>query len=143
MHKTKKRRNHSDTESNKSPVSFMKKYVLLCILFFGISILLALLLSSFFYNTENPTAKIRLISLISIYVSSFLCGIILSKTVENKNLIYGTIYGLIIFLIVFSISLFLKNDQHSVLYHVFLPIASAIGAICGKKREKKHKHRRY
>lgn len=135
----KKRINHNHDKNQK--LSLIKTILTLCLVFFIFSILFAILLSLFFYKTENPTTKIRLVAILSIYLSSFLCGIVLARINNERVFLNSLIFGTIIFLIVFILSLFVKNNQYSIYWHIFLPIISILGSLCGKKRNKSRKRR--
>lgn len=144
MHNYNKRRiNHKNDE--KTGLSIIKTILLLCIAFFLFSIIFATLLSLFFFKTENPTSKIRIVAIISIYFSSFMCGIILARIISERIFIYSTILGTMIFLITFVISLFIRNNQYSIFWHMILPVIAVLGSQCGKRRpkNKKHRHKAY
>ena len=137
MHKSKSKQRNVNNDITLSPVTLLKSYVLFCFIFFVFAIIFSILLSLFFFRTENPTSKIRLISLVSIYFSSFICGILIARKAKEKLIVLSLVLGFILFSLLFTASLFIRNSENSIYFHLLIPIFTVIGALIGRKREKK------
>ena len=141
MHKARKKRRISVDEGSMGFSVFITKYLLACFLFFILATFFAILLSLFFFKTDNPTSKIKLIALLSLYFSSFISGIIISRLIGQKHLLSGLVLGFLLFLINFTISIFVKNSEYTIYFQLLIPILTVLGAICGKKRYKAKRKR--
>lgn len=120
----------------------LKRCLVFSLIFAVISVLLVLILSAFFYNTENPTSKLLLIATISMYLATFLSAFFLSKLNGSLYFWGGLILGTIILALILVLSIFVKVDNQNIFLQLALPVISILGAMLGQKREKRTKRRK-
>lgn len=121
----------------------LKRCLLFSLIFAVITVLLVLIFSAFFYNTENPTSKLQLIAIISVYLAAFISAFALSKVNGGLYFWGGLILGSIILALILILSIFIKVDNQNIFLQLALPIISILGAMLGQKREKRNKHRKH
>lgn len=120
----------------------LKRCFLFTIFFSVVTVLLVLILSAFFYNTENPTSKLQLIATISMYLATFFSAFFLSKLNGGLYFWGGLILGTIILALILVISIFVKVENQNIFLQLALPVISILGAMLGQKREKRNNRRK-
>ncbi len=115
----------------------------------GISVLiyaLCLILSCVAaYATDDPASRVKALSLVALFSSSFISGIFSSR-INDGSLLNSLYTGLFmtVLLALISVSLFTRETGFlkSLLLHSVIPIVTLLGALIGKKRNNKYVHRR-
>ena len=129
---------------NSNSLSFSKLF-LRCLLFVIAFALITsasiLICSAIFYNTTNPTSKIELASLISLYFSTFLSSMILTKINGEKWLFGGIILGFLIYLITLALALLIQDEPNpkNIAFRLLIILVSIFSAFLARKREKKRR----
>lgn len=115
----------------------MKKYLKTALYFLGTLFLGSLLVTILNYfniiSSKTNTILLYIVSLISVAISSFY----ISKNLNKKGIITGSIYGLILIIIFFASSLIIGlnlNNESYILYIVML-IVSTLSGIIGKNKK--------
>lgn len=129
---------------NKKSLSFCKLILRSSIFVFAFMIVLSIstLISSFlFYNTTNPTSKIELAALISLYFSTFLCSLMLTRINGEKWLLGGLVLGVLIYMTTLVFAIFIKDDPNpkNIILRALIIAVSVFSAFISRKREKKRK----
>ena len=124
----------------------LKRCLIFSAVFFLLSLLLLFLFSIIFINVEDPTAYLNMIGKISLYISAFLCSIVLSRKNASGWFFSGIMLGAMTTGLVFAISLFYPGStEGSVVWLLLTPATAILGAFIGRKRTDKpfkHKKRR-
>ena len=114
-----------------------------CLVFAGASLLISavvtIIISSIFYKLPDPTSKIHIASLLSMYISALISGFILSKINKQKYLASGFILGMILFLLNFILSLVFNKDLsvYSIVWKILIIVVCVLGSALGVKKERK------
>ena len=143
MENFKKRKKLSSTELNFALL--FKRATVFTVMFFAISFVIMLIMSCVFYNTSDPTSKISIISLCALYLSSFVCGFLLSKLNGQLYLLGSFTLGIMIFLSSLLLSLFFGNEGFfatSLAWRALAPVFCIIGGFGGMRKEKQHHKRK-
>lgn len=126
-------------------LSLFKSCGIFLIVFAVISLISILILSFIFYSTKDPTSKIKIAALISLYFSSFVCAFMMSKKNGQMFLVGGFIFGLCIIVLTLILSLFFKSEgtmQNSIILRSIIIIPTMLGGVLGGKK-KEHKRKRH
>ena len=112
--------------------------VLICVLCLILSCVAA-------YATDDPTSNAKPFSLIALFTSSFISGIV-SIRINGGNLFFSLYNGLFltVLLALISVSFFARETRfsNSLFMHLAVPLVSLAGGFIGKKRKTKYAHRR-
>ena len=142
-----KRGAHSHkNENNENDVSFLslvKRCALFCLLCGVLYVLIALVASIILYNTNDPTSKIPIAGIASMYLSVLLSSFLMAKKNKSRYLLGGILLGTFVLLSSAMISLSIgENGNDGLIYKLLIPVFSLLGSIIGIKREKARKRRR-
>ncbi len=112
------------------------------------AMILLILSAAIAYAQPDPATLARPLSMVSLYASALLCGMISAKKSE-KPLLSGVIGGIGMVLILFLLSLIPLGSGPSaispfpaILMHLGVIASSALGACIAMKKPKKHAMRR-
>lgn len=114
-----------------------------CLIFTGVFALLStafiLIFSGIFYNTTNPTAKIEIASLASLYLSVAICSSALTRINSQKWLFGGLILGCMIYITTLFFAIFIQDDPNTenIILRAIIPILSTVFAFLSRKKDKK------
>lgn len=132
-------------EKELSFVSLLKRCLMFLLIFAALCVSICLIMSIFFYQTLNPNKMTNLISLVSLFLSTFISAFLLSKRNGQKYLLGGLLLGCMIFILLFIGALFTERKIFSPDFalRLAIPAVSLVGSLLGIKREKKikRKHR--
>ena len=132
-------------EKELSFVSLLKRCLMFLLIFAALCVSICLIMSIFFYQTLNPNKMTNLISLVSLFLSTFISAFLLSKRNGQKYLLGGLLLGCMIFVLLFIGALFTERKIFSPDFalRLAIPAVSLVGSLLGIKREKKikRKHR--
>ncbi len=111
--------------------------------FLGVSAILALaftlVISAIFFNLPDPTRKIHIASLLSMYLTAFFSGLFLSLFNKQRYFSGGLILGLMLFVINLILSLCF-NDSLTLIDYIWkllIPVVCILGSMLGTKKERK------
>lgn len=140
-----KRKRLMPTEKNEDANlgTVMIRCALFTLIFCAVSALMILIFSWIFYSTEDPTSKITLASLLSLYTSCFICSFVLSRINGKRNFLCGIVFGAMIVILTLLLSLAVKDGgmKNPVLWRALIPVVTVAAALIAKKRERKIKHK--
>lgn len=122
--------------------SLIKRCLVFSGIFFLLTALLVLLLSLIFYNTENPGSIVLFVATASMYLSALISSFALSKFNGGLYLWGGLILGAMVLAVILIASIFIKVENHNIFLQLAIPAITVLGALLGKKREKRNKHKR-
>ena len=144
MGETRKRKKLQNSELNFKDI--FKRCVIFTVIFFLISIITTAIIGAIFYNTKDPTSKIAITSLLSLYLSSFISGFILSKINKQRYFLGGLILGILLFIITFVAGIIIDSKESfelgSIIWRLLIPVVCILGSMLGIKKDTKHKHNR-
>lgn len=126
-------------KDDSSLLTIFKRYLFFIFLFLASLIALSVIFGAIFLKTEDPTSKISLCAYLSLFISTLLSAFLLSRSLNERNLLHGLIFGVIIVLLSLFISLFTENDKKLVeglIVSIGIIIASLLSAYIGRKRDK-------
>ena len=133
---------HSNEQGDASFLFIFKKSLIFIPLFFLIGLILSVISALIFFKSADPTSKIRIASLISLYGSAFICSLIFTKRIGERNILAAIVYSLLLFILVYIISLIL-NTGNGILFKLgIIAISIAAGLITRKKATKKIKRKK-
>ena len=122
-----------------------KRCLIFTLIFCVISVIITAIISLLFFNFKDPGARVLTASLISLYLSSFVSGFILSKVNGQKHFIGGLLLGCSTMVLTFIIACFISFDTAfsftSIIWRLLIPVFCVLGSLLGERREKKHTHR--
>jgi putative membrane protein (TIGR04086 family) len=120
-------------------VKLIKICLLALLISIGIGAIVTLLLSLIFFNLPDPTSKIKIVSLLSLYITIFISGFVLSKIIKQKYFISGLILGVMIFVINLAFSFILKVELNAsdYIWKLLIPVVCILGSMVGIKKERK------
>lgn len=120
-------------------VKLIKICLLALLISIGIGAIVTLLLSLIFFNLPDPTSKIKIVSLLSLYITIFISGFVLSKIIKQKYFISGLILGVMIFVINLAFSFILKVELNAsdYIWKLLIPVVCILGSMAGIKKERK------
>ena len=121
----------------------MIRCALFTLIFCAVSALMILIFSWIFYSTEDPTSNITLASLLSLYMSCFICSFVLSRINGQKNFLCGIVFGAMVVILTLLLSLSVNGGEikNPVLWRALIPVVTVAASLLAKKRERKAKHR--
>lgn len=121
----------------------MIRCALFTLIFCAVSALMILIFSWIFYSTEDPTSKITLASLSSLYTSCFICSFVLSRINGQRNFLCGIVFGAMVVILTLLLSLAVKDGsmKNPVLWRALIPVVTVVAALLAKKRERKPRHK--
>ena len=115
---------------------------------FGISLLLLLISALILNKTEIPDRYYNVCSIISAAAGAFACGIIASKTANEKKFFFGIAETLLFAAVLALIAFFIINDSQtpnfakSAIRYLIVAASGTVGSFLGTKRKikrfKKH-----
>ena len=110
------------------------------LIFALVAVISALICSAIFFKTENPTSKIQLASLISLYLSVAVCSVVLTRINGERWLFGGLILGFMIYFSTLMLAFFIKDtpSTSSIILRALIPVISTFFAFLSRKRDKKH-----
>ena len=133
---------HSNEQGDASSLFILKKSLIFIPLFFIIGLILSVISALIFFKSADPTSKIKIASLIPLYGSAFICSIIFTKRMGEKNILSALVYSILVFILVYIISLIL-NTGNGILFKLgIIAISIAAGLITRKKATKKIKRKK-
>ena len=140
-----KRSSYSLEERDKSTALEYGKAIIFSFLMFVINGFLVTLIASLcLFNLNDPQKVSEIAGKACLYIACIGSGLILSKRLRQKNVLASFVLSVVILTFIFLISLFVPGTANSVLWLIFIPIATIIGSLLGVKREKtKHRKRRH
>jgi putative membrane protein (TIGR04086 family) len=131
------------TEQNDISLLYILKQSLIFIpLFLLIGFVLSLITALIFFKSEDPTSKIKMASIISLYGSAFICSLFFTKKLGDRNVLAGFIYSLLLFIIVYAVSLILNGGSGILIKLGIIGVSLIAGMITKKRVTKKIKHKR-
>ncbi|MGM9666200.1 MAG: TIGR04086 family membrane protein [Eubacteriales bacterium] len=121
----------------------MIRCALFTLIFCAVSALMILIFSWIFYSTEDPTSKITLASLCSLYSSCFICSFALSRISGQRNFLCGIVFGAMVVILTLLLSLAVKDGtmNNPILWRALIPVVTVAAALLAKKRERKPRHK--
>lgn len=121
----------------------MLRCAIFTLIFCAVSALMILIFSWIFYSTEDPTSKITLAALCSLYTSCFICSFVLSRINGQRNFLCGIVFGAMVVILTLLLSLAVQDGgmKNPVLWRALIPIVTVASALLAKKRERRTKHR--
>ena len=135
-----KRRSNEQVDA--SFLFILKKSLIFIPLFFLIGLIICVISALIFFKSADPTSKIRIASLISLYGSAFICSLIFTKRIGERNILAAIVYSLLLFILVYIISLIL-NTGNGILFKLgIIGVSVAAGLITRKKATKKIKRKK-
>ena len=135
-----KRRSNEQVDA--SFLFILKKSLIFIPLFFLIGLIICVISALIFFKSADPTSKIRIASLISLYGSAFICSLIFTKRIGERNILAAIVYSLLLFILVYIISLIL-NTGNGILFKLgIIGVSIAAGLITRKKATKKIKRKK-
>ena len=131
------------TEQNDISLLYILKQSLIFIpLFLLIGFILSLITALIFFKSEDPTSKIKMASIISLYGSAFICSLFFTKKLGDRTVLAGFIYSLLLFIIVYAVSLILNGGSGILIKLGIIGVSLIAGMITKKRVTKKIKHKR-
>ena len=135
-----KRRSNEQVDA--SFLFILKKSLIFIPLFFLIGLIICVISALIFFKSADPTSKIRIASLISLYGSAFICSLIFTKRIGERNILAAIVYSLLLFILVYIISLIL-NTGNGILFKLgIIGVSVVAGLITRKKATKKIKRKK-
>ena len=126
-------------ETSTSSFAYLfKAYLISTILFFIVLASISAIFTLILYNTKNPITKTDLAGAVSLYITSLICGLLMSKKIKNKRLINGLAFGFVIVLILFTVSLFTNDMSY---FKLLTPVFTFLGSLLGAKETTKRKRK--
>ena len=123
----------------------LKRCLIFTLIFCIVSIIVTAIISLLFFNFKDPGAKVLVASLISLYLSSFVSGFILSKVNGQKYFAGGLLLGCMTMILTFIIACFISIEATfsftSIIWRLLIPVFCILGSLLGVRREKKQPHR--
>ena len=104
--------------------------------------IITLIFSYFLYKTKDPTSLIKVGSTISLLISIFLSGFLLSKYNRKRYLISSLILGTLILLLIALINVFFFQKDFTLtdfIWQLLIPVFCILGGAIGVKKEKRKK----
>ena len=108
--------------------------------FFATALIAAVILST----TENPTAHVGLCSMATLFVTATACGYATSRYKGDGGMLPAVLSSLFFVLVILVIGLVSKNGKLpivSVVNLVAFMLISTLGAMLGRKRERKRRRK--
>ena len=134
----KKFKSRLETGAETSVFTSLKLCIVFSAIFALISLLLLFFFSLIFINLEDSTAYLGMIGKISLYVSSFICSLFLSRKSVSNWFFSGIMLGAMITGLIFAASLIYPGSvADSVIWLFLIPATALLGAFIGKKRAEK------
>jgi putative membrane protein (TIGR04086 family) len=131
------------TEQNDISLLYILKQSLIFIpLFLLLGFVLSLITALIFFKSADPTSKIKMASIISLYGSAFICSLFFTKKLGDRNVLAGFIYSLLLFIIVYAVSLILNGGSGILIKLGIIGVSLIAGMITKKRVTKKIKHKR-
>ena len=132
----------SNEQGDASFLFILKKSLIFIPLFFLIGLIICVISALIFFKSADPTSKIRIASLISLYGSAFICSLIFTKRIGERNILAAIVYSLLLFILVYIISLIL-NTGNGILFKLgIIGVSVVAGLITRKKATKKIKRKK-
>ena len=134
-----KYKNHDFENKDLSFKKLLKRCLIVLLASILIGILITLLFSLVFYNLPDPTSRINIASLLSMYFTVFISGFILSRVNKQKYFIGSLILGLMLFAINIILSIILKDELSTTdyIWKLLIPVFCILGSMIGIKKERK------
>lgn len=104
-----------------------------------ISLVCVCITSLIFYNTQDPTSKIDLCGVLSLYLSTAITSILVAKKIKGNEILGGLILGIYIFIFTYLISLLIGDNEGGlmpVILRAGVILISVISSLLTKKRSK-------
>ncbi len=145
MMNKKKRKFKSNAELNFK--NLFTRCILFSIIYFIVGLIFLLVLSWVFYNSDDPTSKIELVGLISLYSAGLITSFVQSKVNGQYYFLSGLILGLLILSVSLILSLIFPIDNAfsaiNLIWRGLIPVICVLGGVLGaKNRNSKRKHHR-
>ena len=110
------------------------------------SIACLIILSYFFYNSNDPSKWAKIVSLCSLYFCVFTTSLIQSKVNRQRYLLCSIILGVGILILTFLYTLFfgasIDFSTTNLIWRLLIPVISILGGMLGIKKQKRAIHRR-
>ena len=142
---------HSHAKGGNSPLIYkiFLSSLRASLIAFAISVLLALIMSAVTVKTADPTALLTLLSIASLYLSSFAGGFFSIRDKSDPTLLCGAFSGALFMLFYKFTALFLPSELGSgrkflvsALLHILIILFSSLGAYAAAKVKKSKKRKR-
>ena len=145
------KKKHSHTKSADTPTIYkiFLSALKASLIAFTTSFLLALVLSAITVKASDPTALLTPLSLVALYLSSFVGGFFSVRDKSDSAITYGAASGALFMLLYKIFALFLPTEASderkffvSALLHILIILFSCLGAYAALKMKKSKKRRR-
>ena len=137
-----KHKRRSNEQNDASLMYILKESLIFIPLFLLIGFVLSLITALIFFKSADPTSKIKMASIISLYGSAFICSLFFTKKLGDRNVLAGFIYSLLIFILVYAVSLIINGGSGILIKLGIIGVSVMAGFITRKRTNKKLKHKR-
>lgn len=137
-----KHKRRSNEQKDTSLMYILKESLIFIPLFLLIGFVLSLITALIFFKSADPTSKIKMASIISLYGSAFICSLFFTKKLGDRTVLAGFIYSLLLFIIVYAVSLILNGGSGILIKLGIIGVSLIAGMITKKRVTKKIKHKR-
>ena len=137
-----KNKRRSNEQKDTSLMYILKESLIFIPLFLLIGFVLSLITALIFFKSADPTSKIKMASIISLYGSAFICSLFFTKKLGDRTVLAGFIYSLLLFIIVYAVSLILNGGSGILIKLGIIGVSLIAGMITKKRVTKKIKHKR-
>lgn len=148
IHKMKKHISQKNS-SECSTSGLMKAVAISLAVSVALCFALALVFSAAALSYKDPDSLCTPFAIFSLYISSFVCGLICKKRCNDSSGLCGIICGGTLLMLFVLISFFIPSELAtprpfiiSLLLHLLIIVFSLLGAIAGNRRKTKHKPKR-
>ena len=135
-----KHKRRSNEQKDTSLMYILKESLIFIPLFLLIGFVLSLITALIFFKSADPTSKIKMASIISLYGSAFICSLFFTKKLGDRTVLAGFIYSLLLFIIVYGVSLILNGGSGILIKLGIIGVSLIAGMITKKRVTKKIKH---
>lgn len=139
-----KKRTHISKKDGSGELSyslFFKRAVVFLIVFLAFSALFSLIFGLIFYQGADPTSKVNIASILTLYSSVAVSAFLFSRKNGQYHFISGLMLGMLVFAIISLFSLAF-GGYSEFWVNVFIPLVASLFGILGKKRPSNKRKRR-
>ena len=137
-----KHKRRTNEQNDISLLYILKKSLFFIPLFLLIGFALSLITALIFFMSADPTSKIKMASIISLYGSAFICSLLFTKKLGDRNILAGFIYSLLLFILVYAVSLILNGGSGIPIKLGIIGVSLLAGFITRKKTNKRLKRKK-